>query len=316
MKRSTLVALVLGIGALSMVASAQRGGPPPFPSGPTDAAKAATKLQKVKDNFYVLTGSSADNPNAFSGGNTSFFVMDNGVAVIDTKLAGWGQFILDQIKTVTNKPVTLIINTHAHGDHVGSNEFFGATVDSVVQENTKQYMATQDAFKGDKAKFLPKRTFKDKVTVGTGKNEIDLYYFGRGHTGGDAWVVFPSLRVVAAGDMFAERKPPLVDRMNGGSQVDFPETLTKAYSTIKNADTVIMGHTWPAANWADVKEYADFNRDFVTWAQGEMKAGKTPQQAAAEYKIPAKYKGYSAEVPPFFGGLSANVQAVYDESKK
>ena len=40
------------------------------------------------------------------------------------------------------------------------------------------------------------------------------------------------------------------------------------------------------------------------------------QQAAAEYKVPAKYKGYSADVPPFFGGIAGNVQAVYDESRK
>ena len=55
-------------------------------------------------------------------------------------------------------------------------------------------MERMDAFKGDKAQFLPKRTYKDKLTIGAGKDRIDLYYFGAGHTNGDTFVVFPALR--------------------------------------------------------------------------------------------------------------------------
>ena len=49
--------------------------------------------------------------------------------------------------------------------------------------------------------YPPKLMFKEKMTLGGGKDRIDLYYFGAGHTNGDAWVVFPALRVVHAGDM-------------------------------------------------------------------------------------------------------------------
>jgi DNA-binding beta-propeller fold protein YncE len=62
---------------------------------------------------------------------------DNGVVLIDTKYAGWGQEILDKVKTVTDKPVTTIINSHTHGDHTGSNTFFPATVEFIAQENTR-----------------------------------------------------------------------------------------------------------------------------------------------------------------------------------
>ena len=55
---------------------------------------------------------------------------------------------------------------------------------------------------------MPKRTFKDKMTIGKGADQIDLYYFGRGHTNGDAWVVFPALRVMHAGDIFSRQEPP------------------------------------------------------------------------------------------------------------
>ena len=119
------------------------------------------------------------------------------------------------------------------------------------------------------------------MTIGSGADQIDLYYFGPGHTNGDAWVVFPALRIVHAGDIFAGKGVPLIDGNNGGSVLHYSETLTKAHDGIKNVDTIINGHTPAQTTWADLKEFADFNKDFLTWAQAELKAGKTPEQAAA-----------------------------------
>ena len=96
-----------------------------------------------------------------------------------------------------------IVNTHTHGDHVSGNVEFPATVDIVVQENTKANMeqmrpvtglqaapAGPSIFQQNNGKGLPKRTFKDTMTIGKGAEQIDLHYFGRSHTNGDAWVVF------------------------------------------------------------------------------------------------------------------------------
>src|SRR5262245_41128600 len=116
------------------------------PPGPTPAALNVTKIEKVRDNLYVITGSDAADPNMFSGGNPAVLITDKGVVLVDTKLAGWGPTVLDRVKSVTDKPVTTIINTHTHGDHTGSNEFFGTTIDSIVQENTKANMAKMDEF--------------------------------------------------------------------------------------------------------------------------------------------------------------------------
>ena len=66
--------------------------------------------------------------------------------------------------------MTTIINTHTHGDHTGSNAMFPATVEIVAHENTKANMEKMDAFKGDNAKFLPKKTYKDKMSLGSGKD--------------------------------------------------------------------------------------------------------------------------------------------------
>ena len=107
--------------------------------------------------------------------------------------------------------MTTVINTHTHGDHTGSNEFFGATIDIVAHENTKANMARMDAFKGDKAQFLPKRTYRDRLTLGTGKDQVDLFHFGPGHTNGDTFVVFTALRTLHTGDMFPWKDAPFID---------------------------------------------------------------------------------------------------------
>src|SRR3989449_7095296 len=265
MKRELVLGTLIVLGGLSLVVSGLQA-----PAGPSAAARAATKIEKVKDNLYMITGSGVADTSAFSGGNTAVLITDAGVVIVDTKLPGWGQIVLDRIKTVTNKPVTTIINTHTHSDHTGSNEFFGTTVDSIVQENTKANMAKMDEFKGDKARFLPKRTYKDRLTIGKGKDQIDLYYFGRGHTNGDTFVVFPALRTMHAGDMFAWKALPYIDTDNGGSVTGHATTLAKAVASVKNVDTIINGHI-PTSTFAELKEYADFSQDFVNFARNEIK---------------------------------------------
>ena len=176
-------------------------------------------------------------------------------------------------------------------------------------------MVKMDEFKGNNAKFLPKRTYKDKMTLGRGKDQIDLYYFGRGHTNGDTFVVFPALRTIHVGDMFAWKALPYIDADNGGSVVEHAQTLEKVVSTIKNVDTVITGHT-PVLMWNDLVEYALFSREFVIWAQAQFKFGKTTDQAAAEYAVPANHKGYVPSANPQFGNAKANLEIAYKELKK
>ena len=303
MKRVIVLAVLAAAAALSMAAGSQQPA-----QGLPAAALAATKLEKVKDNLYMITGADPTNRDSFSGGNTGVFITDNGVVVVDTKLAGWGQVILDKIKTVTNKPITTIINTHTHGDHTGSNEAFGATVDIVAHENTKANMQKMDAFKGDKAKFLPKRTFKDKMSVGSGKDRIDLYYFGRGHTNGDTWVVYTALRVMQTGDMFAWKDAPTLDRNNGGSGLEYAQTVGKAVATVKDVDTLIVGHS-PLRKPAELQEYQRFMTDFVAAVRDANKAGKSVDEAAASINLNSKYPGYKNE------RYKMAIQAVYDELK-
>ena len=307
MKRAVVLGVILSLGCLTLVVSGFQA--------PSPAALTATKIEKVRDNLYVITGSGASDLNSFSGGTTAVFITDSGVVLVDTKLPGWGPTIIDRIKSVTNKPVTTIINTHTHDDHVGSNQFFGANVETIVHENTKANMAKMDEFKGAKASFLPKKTYKDTMKVGAGKDEIDLYYFGRAHTNGDTFVVFPALRTMHVGDVFAWKALPYVDADNGGSVLDGGKTIGKALETVKNVDTIINGHI-PTSSWNDLKEYQQFLAEFATFARKEANAGKTAAQAADEYKLDPKYKAYVVSVSPAFGGARGNMEIAYNELKK
>jgi cyclase len=298
MKRGLVLGALVLVGALSIGLSAYQ---PPA----ADAPK-VIEVEKLKPNLFVLRG---------GGGNTAVFVTTDGVIVVDAKNPGWGKPILDKIKELTPKPVTTLINTHTHGDHVSGNVEFPANIDFVAQENTKANMEKMPIFKEHNNVGMTKRTFKDKMTIGKGADEVDLYYFGPGHTNGDAWIVFPALRVVHSGDIFAGKSIPLIDEANGGSMLHISESLMKAHDGIKNVDVIINGHTPAETTWADLKEYADFNKELVAWMQAELKAGKTPEQAAAEWKLPAKYQGYGTNTGGLFGGLAGRIATLQKEMK-
>jgi cyclase len=289
MKRILLLGVLLLTGAVSIVAR----------QGAAQAPEAA-EIEKVRDNLFVIKG---------GGGNTAAFVTATGVVVVDTKLDNWGARILEKIASVTNKPVTMIINTHTHGDHTGSNDEFPATVDIVAQENTKTNMMKMPAFAGEKAQFLPKRTFRDKMTLLSGADRIDLYYFGPGHTSGDALVVFPALRVMHSGDLFSGKTLPIMDAANGGSGVAYPDTLKKAAKGIKGVDTVIPGHD-VVMPWSAFVEYGQFLKWEVDALRKAAKQGKTVAEAAAALTPPEKFKTYNMQRGP------ANAAVIYAELKK
>ena len=110
MKRSLVLGALVATGTLSLAVAAYQQPPPPK----------VVEAVKVRDNLYLLTG---------GGGTTGVFIQANGVVVIDTKNPGWGQPILEKIKELTPKSVTMIINTHTHVDHVSGNIAFPATVE-------------------------------------------------------------------------------------------------------------------------------------------------------------------------------------------
>ena len=299
MRRGFAIGLLLAVGALSIAAAAGQ------------QEEMVVEVEQLEDNLYVLRG---------GGGNSAAFVTGSGVVLVDTKMPGWGQPLIDKIAELTSNPVTTIINTHTHFDHVGGNVEFPATVQVVAHENTQRLMrewneisglgfAGENVFAASGGQGVANRTFTDRLTLGSGADQVDLYYFGRGHTGGDAWVVFPSLRTAHTGDMFAGKGMPLVDANNGGSGVDFPGTLRNAHRTLTAVDTYITGHSTQMAP-DDLAEFADYVATFVDDVREAKQAGRSVEEFAGSWTPPSRFSGYDAATEQ---RLQANAQIINDE---
>jgi glyoxylase-like metal-dependent hydrolase (beta-lactamase superfamily II) len=128
MTRRRLLPAIVVAGLAVAGAAAQQQRPRIPPTG---------AIKKVSDNLSVIPG---------AGGNTTVFVTAGGVVPVDTKLPGNSDAILTQVRTVTDKPVSTIINTHTHCDHIGSNDYFPASVEVVAHENTRRWMSANPAW--------------------------------------------------------------------------------------------------------------------------------------------------------------------------
>jgi len=130
MKRLVVLA-VIGVVFVAAIAAQSRQ-----PAGTAHNGK-AFRFNKVKEGIYhaVGTGSLA------VVGNSSFIVNDNDVIVVDDHVspaAAW--VLLEEIKEVTNKPVTTVINTHFHFDHAHGNQIFAPNVQIIGHEFTRRML--------------------------------------------------------------------------------------------------------------------------------------------------------------------------------
>jgi len=236
-------------------------------------------IEHVKDNVYKIFG---------GGGNTTVFVMSDGVALVDTKVPNMGEAILAEVRKVTDKPITTIINTHSHPDHVGSNQFFKdqrPTVAVIAQAASAARMAQASGpFPANPAT----QSYQDKLTVGSGNDRIDLYWFGPGHTDGDTFVVFPTAKVMATGDIMAWSMAPLIDPGSGGSALGAATTLQKAAAGIKGVDTIVEGHGY-INPWSRFVDFANFNSALVDEARKVQAAGGQPKDVVTNLIASGKW---------------------------
>jgi cyclase len=193
-----------------------------------------------------------------AGGNSTVRVTDQGVILVDTKNLGENFYndLVPQIKTVTNQPVKYVVVTHVHQDHSGNIGRFvkaGSTV--ITNIGLKQNLETGGADgKGYTSAAgkpdPPNETYNGKEKkLSLGKAKVEIYHFGKAHTGGDSVVYFPDLKVISLGDEFVAQ-PPNADYPNGGSVLEWPKVLTEALKL--DWDTAIPGHGNDPLTRADV----------------------------------------------------------------
>jgi cyclase len=226
----------------------------PKPPGPL-------RTEKVKGDLYMIAG---------EGGNVALYATADGVVLVDDMFDRNHADILAQVKSVTDRPLKYVINTHQHDDHAGGDLKMLPIAEVIAHKNVyanlkdlkrPYYEDTPGTPIG-----LPRVTFTDELDVHLGGKDVTAYYFGRGHTSGDAVIYFPELKAIHTGDLFLSTRaggraqgpprppgvPIYVDYVQGGSFFEWSKTLDGVLKL--DFDTVIPGHG-PLATKADLVKF-------------------------------------------------------------
>jgi cyclase len=276
--RAKVVLAFLVAGSLTASAVAQQPSQPApgattaRPAGaapPRSPLPPPEPIEHIKDNVYKIFG---------GGGNTLVVVQTDGVVLVDTKLPDNGPAIVAEIKKVTDKPIKLIINTHSHPDHVGSNDYLREqypNVHIVMNEGAKGELSGPQS----NPKLLPTQTYTDHMTIGSGADQIELYHFGRGHTNGDTFVLFSAARLLCMGDVMAWNMAPFLPAGGAEAIAGEVEALVKAVKG--KVDLVEEGHGH-MDTFADLERFARFNRALFDAAKLHYERGDPPGAAVAD----------------------------------
>jgi glyoxylase-like metal-dependent hydrolase (beta-lactamase superfamily II) len=232
-------------------------------------------INKVKDDLYEIEG---------DGGNVAVLVTNEGVILVDDKYEQDHDSIVARVKSVTDQPVKYIVTTHHHGDHSGGNAKFLSSAQIISTANARKNIVEHKQGNAPAGMEPARLTFTDQASIFLGGKEVRAYYFGRGHTNGDAVVYFPSLRTLHTGDLMAGASP-LIDYPGGGSIVEWTKTLDAAMNL--DFETVIPGHG-PVTNKAGLLTYRNNVDKLRTRVSGLIHEGKSQDDVAqvltAEYK--------------------------------
>jgi len=230
MKNSYSIILIFAFLLSSMVCVAQQQESKPV------------RLNKISDNLYeVLEG---------KGARGGVFIGSNGILVIDAKQDEISvKQTLGEIAKISGKPVKYLVNTHSDGDHVTGNQFFPTSVTIISHENCRNefFLPKRDGSPSDWDRpellpFVPSITFHEKMDIFFDMQKVELWYFGVGHTTGDAVVYFPEQKIAFIGDQVFTGRPQLIHAYKGGNSFEHVKTLTKMLEAL-DAEKFYSGHS-------------------------------------------------------------------------
>ncbi len=247
------------------------------------------KINKLTDNLYMLIG---------QGGNIAVFVGSDGVFMIDDQFARLTPKILAAIKTVTNKPVKYLVNTHWHGDHTGGNlhmEQAGAII--VSHENVRKRMSMDQVIRGKKRKGAPKGalpviTFTEDMMYHFNGDDVFISHIHDAHTDGDALVYFTKNNVLHMGDAYFQGKFPYIDVASGGTIDGYIAGIQKAMMLSDENTKIIPGHG-KIAEKSELKPYLEMLKTLRNRVQLAKQKGKTLEEVLANKSITAEYASFS-----------------------
>lgn len=233
------------------------------------------KATEAAPGIYMLEG-----VNGFSS-NIGLMVGDEHVLLIDNGMAPITDSLMAKVKELSGRTVDFIVNTHAHGDHVGSNATLAASGATIFAHNNLRDTLVADASLAGGTGGLPVVTFSDEVTFHANGQKAVVLHFAAAHTDGDAVVHFPERNVIDASDLFFNGLFPFID-IDGGGSVDGFIAGQKRILSMADENTVIIPGHGPLASKQELQAALDMLVDAEARVKKLVDAGKSLDAILAE----------------------------------
>src|SRR5262249_1987722 len=224
---------------------------PASSQGPAIDPAKGYRLQNLGSGLYMVTDNAIQ---------SMFLVYDRGVVVVDVPQT-LAAHIPSAIAEVTKNPVTHIIYSHSHTDHIGGTKSLGGHPIIIAHKETLRLLKGD----ADPNRPLPTATFADKYTLRVGKQVLELSYHGNGHEPGNIFIYAPAQRVLMVVDIVF---PGWMPWRRFAVAQDIPGYFAQVEEIRKLSwDTFVGGHVARTGTHADVEMQAEFNRDIKQAAQ-------------------------------------------------
>ena len=243
----------------------------------TSAQEMATtvKSSEVVPGIYMIEGA-----DGFGGGNMGLVVGRNHVVLIDDGIPPIGPSLVATINGITDRPVDFVLNTHVHGDHVGTNATFAENGSIVIaHHNIRKRLSERPEDAGGTA-GLPVVTFSDEVTFHLDDLTAVLFHVDAAHTDGDGIIYFPDANVIHTGDVHFNYLFPFIDLDSGGSVAGYIAGQQRILEMADDDTVIIPGHG-PLADKADLQVAVDMLVDAQARVKKLVDEGMSEEQILA-----------------------------------
>jgi len=249
---------------------------------------------------------------AEQGGTIAWMINKDGIVVVDAEFPDQATHLISLLKKQSDLPFEWLVNTHHHGDHTSGNISFKGIANKVAAHENS--LANQKAVaiknKTEDKQLYPDTTFTDTWKIKVGDEHIKAYYFGTGHTNGDAMIHFEHANIVHAGDLVFNRRFPFVDNSAGASVQHWAVALEKARKKFDKGTMFIFGHAFDpqkvVGTMDDIIAMQNFMEKLEDYVAGSIKAGKTKEDILKATSIPGitDWQGQ---------GIERGITAAYEE---
>jgi glyoxylase-like metal-dependent hydrolase (beta-lactamase superfamily II) len=269
MSNRTLFALMSPLALLGAHAALAQAQAPAQP----DFSAVQIKVHQVAGNFYYLEG---------QGGNVGVLVGDDGVLMIDDQYAPLTDKLIAAVKTISKKPIKMLVNTHVHGDHTGGNENIGKLgIEIIAQDNVRARLVRGiNGAPPSPAVGLPVVTFGDAIALHFNGEDLEVAKLPPAHTDGDAYIRLPKADVIHVGDVFRTVGYPIVDGANGGTVKGTLAALQKIIDMAGPNTKILPGHGVVSTR-DDIAAFRDMVASLQTKIGAMIKQGMTLEQVIA-----------------------------------